>query len=83
MVFVFKDLNKIVQRITAIPMENLEMIKSWLDQCDIFYSEGLYNINWVKIIQKIRKDPQEFLDTGGWGFLHDDIVNKLINYLGP
>lgn len=73
MAFIFKDLAKPVQRITIIPMENLEMIKSWLDECDIYYAEGLYNINWPKIIQKIRKDPQGFLDEGGWGFLQDEV----------
>ena len=73
MAYVFKDLNKPVHRICAIPMENLEMIKSWLDDCDILFSEGLYNINWVKIIQKIKKDPEAFLAEGGWGFLVDDV----------
>jgi nucleosome binding factor SPN SPT16 subunit len=74
MAFVFKDLNKPVHRITAIPMENLEMIKSWLDECDILFSEGLYNLNWVSIIQKIKKDPEGFIETGGWGFLHDAVI---------
>lgn len=73
MAFVFKDLNRQVHRIGAIPMENLEMIKNWLDDCDILFSEGLYNINWVKIIQKIKKDPEGFLEDGGWGFLVDSV----------
>ena len=57
MAVVFKDLNKPILRIGTIPMENLEMIKSWLDDCDILFSEGLYNMNWNKIIEKIKKDP--------------------------
>lgn len=74
MAFVFKDLNRQVHRITAIPIENLELIKSWLDNCDILFSEGLYNINWQKIIQKIKSDPEEFIEEGGWDFLFDEVV---------
>jgi nucleosome binding factor SPN SPT16 subunit len=55
-------------------MENLEMIKNWLDDCDILFSEGLYNINWGKIIQKIKKDPEAFIEEGGWGFLVDNVI---------
>lgn len=74
MSFVFKDLNKPVHRITTIPMENLEMIKNWLDSCDMLFSEGLINLNWPKIIQKIKKDPEDFIENGGWAFLVDDVI---------
>lgn len=75
MAIVFKDLNKPVIKITAIPTENLEMLKTWLDNCDILFSEGLYNINWNTIISKIKSDPDEFLEEGGWGFLMDEVTN--------
>ncbi len=74
MVFLFKDLNRPAQRITAVPMENLEMIKTWLDQCEILFSEGLYNLNWVKTVQRIKKDPEGFLKEGGWSILFDENV---------
>jgi nucleosome binding factor SPN SPT16 subunit len=73
MTFLFKDLNRQPHRITAIPMENLEPIKNWLDSVDILFSEGLINLNWTKIIQKIKKDPQEFIEEGGWNFLMDEV----------
>lgn len=72
MSFVFKDLNRPFVRITAIPMECLEMIKNWLDNVDILFSEGTINLNWNKIIQKIKKDPEEFINDGGWSFLMDE-----------
>ena len=75
MAIIFKDLNKPVLRIGTIPMENLEMIKSWIDDCDILFSEGLYNMNWNKIIDKIKKDPEAFIEEdGGWASLVDNVI---------
>jgi nucleosome binding factor SPN SPT16 subunit len=74
MAVIYKDLNKPIQRIGTIPMENLEMIKSWLDDCDILFSEGLYNMNWNKVIEKIKKDPESFIEDGGWAFLVDEVI---------
>lgn len=69
MAIIFKDWNKPVQRITAIPIENLEMLKNWLDESDILFFEGLYNMNWSKVFETIKKDPEEWVDEGGWSFL--------------
>jgi nucleosome binding factor SPN SPT16 subunit len=74
MSFIFKDLNRPFIRITAIPIENLELIKNWLDSVDILFSEGLINLNWNKIIQKIKKDPEEFISDGGWNFLMNEVI---------
>jgi nucleosome binding factor SPN SPT16 subunit len=71
MVFVFKDLNRQAHRITTIPMESLEVIKSWLDSVDILYSEGTINLKWPNILAKIKNDPEAFIKEGGWSFLHD------------
>jgi len=73
MVFVFKDLLKPAHRITVIPMENLEIIKSWLDGVDILFSEGIMNLNWVNLLSRIRNDLEDFIENGGWNFLHDDV----------
>ena len=72
MTFIFKDLSKQVHRIGAIPSENLDMLKTWLDENDILFGEGLYNINWQKIIQKIKSNPEGFLEEGGWDFIQDN-----------
>jgi len=72
MVFVFKDLSKPAHRITTIPMESLEVIKSWLDSVDILYGEGTINLKWPNILSNIKNDPEEFIKNGGWSFLHDD-----------
>jgi nucleosome binding factor SPN SPT16 subunit len=71
MVFVFKDLSRQAHRITTIPMESLELIKSWLDSVDILYSEGTINLKWPNILAKIKNDPETFMAEGGWSFLHD------------
>ena len=72
MTFIFKDLSKPVHRIGAIPTENLDMLKTWLDENDILFGEGLYNIHWQKIIQKIKSNPEGFLEEGGWDFIQDN-----------
>lgn len=72
MVFVFKDLSRLAHRITTIPMESLEVIKSWLDSVDILYSEGTINLKWPNILAKIKNDPETFIKEGGWSFLHDN-----------
>lgn len=70
-----------MHRITAIPIENLEMIKNWLDESDILFFEGLYNMNWSKVFENIKKDPEEWVEEGGWSFLQLEVnlnLNKLI-----
>ena len=39
MAFIFKDLSKPIKKIGAIPMENLEMLKNWADENDIFLAK--------------------------------------------
>lgn len=71
MVFIFKDLTTYV-RIGCIPAESLEGIKDWLNEVNLIYSEGVVNLNWTNLLAKIRDDPKDFLDQGGWNFLQDD-----------
>ena len=71
MVLIFKDLTNFV-RITCIPAESLEMIKDWLNEVNLLYSEGTVNLNWTNLLTEIREDPEGFLDQRGWGFLQDD-----------
>jgi nucleosome binding factor SPN SPT16 subunit len=71
MVLIFKDLTNFV-RIGCIPSESLEPIKDWLNEVNVIYSEGVLNLNWTNLLAKIRDDPKDFLDQGGWNFLQDD-----------
>jgi nucleosome binding factor SPN SPT16 subunit len=68
-----------VHRITAIPIENLEMIKNWLDDSEILFFEGLYNMNWSKVFENIKKDPEEWVEEGGWSFLQLEV--KILYYI--
>lgn len=72
MTFIFKDLSKPVPKLQAIPIEKLDMIKTWLDENDILFGEGLYNMHWPSILENIKEDPQGFLDLGGWNFILDN-----------
>lgn len=69
MVFVFKDYNKKVAMVNAIPMNLLDHVKEWLNSCDIRYSEGITSLNWTKIMKTITDDPEGFFESGGWTFL--------------
>ncbi|XP_065583558.1 FACT complex subunit spt16-like [Artemia franciscana] len=72
MVFIFKDYNRKVSMINAIPMNMLDHVKEWLNSCDIRYTEGTQSLNWTKIMKTITEDPEGFFETGGWSFLDPD-----------
>ena len=69
MVFIFKDYNRKVTMVTAVPTTSLDSIKSWLTQSEIRYTEGPVNLNWTKIMKTISDDPKHFFEEGGWSFL--------------
>merc|ERR1712071_491208 len=69
MVFVFKNYQRKVSSVNAIPMNMLDHVKEWLNSCDIRYTEGVQSLNWAKIMKTITDDPEAFFETGGWTFL--------------
>ena len=76
MAFVFKDLSRPIKRIAAIPMENLDMLKTWADENDIFFAEGLFNMNWQNVINTIKDDPETFVENGCWNFLAENMSDE-------
>uniref|UniRef100_A0A0A9XBE9 FACT complex subunit n=1 Tax=Lygus hesperus TaxID=30085 RepID=A0A0A9XBE9_LYGHE len=81
MIFVFKDYQKKIAMINAIPMNMLDHVKEWLNSCDIRYSEGIQSLNWTKIMKTITDDPEGFFDQGGWTFLdpESDAENEVVD----
>lgn len=75
-VFVFKDYTRKVAQITSIPMNQLDQIKEWLNSCDLYYTEGIQNFNWAKIMKTITDDPEGFFENGGWNFLEPESDNE-------
>ncbi|KAJ3625344.1 hypothetical protein Zmor_004328 [Zophobas morio] len=65
LVFIYKDY-KTWNRITAIELNNLDVVKDWLTQYGIKYYELRNSINWDTILKCIAADPKQFLDDGGW-----------------
>ena len=53
-------------------MEHLDNVKSWLDSCDIAFSEGPLNLNWTTIMKTVNEDPAQFFKDGGWKFLETE-----------
>jgi len=72
LVFVFKDLTRQPATISAIPVQSLDPIKEWLDECNIKYYEGPTSLNWKTLLSTIRADPKKFWEDGGWNFLNND-----------
>ncbi|TRY65512.1 hypothetical protein DNTS_021734 [Danionella cerebrum] len=68
-VIVYKDYNKKVTMINAVPINSLDPIKEWLNSCDLKYTEGIQSLNWTKIMKTIVDDPEGFFEQGGWSFL--------------
>uniref|UniRef100_A0A3Q3J6N8 FACT complex subunit n=1 Tax=Monopterus albus TaxID=43700 RepID=A0A3Q3J6N8_MONAL len=68
-VIIYKDYNKKVTMINAVPVNSLDPIKEWLNSCDIKYTEGVQSLNWTKIMKTIVDDPEGFFEQGGWSFL--------------
>lgn len=67
--FVFKNYERPVVRISAIPVECLEEVKNWLNQMDILYSEGTLNLNWGMVMNQIKQDVEGFVEDGGWAVI--------------
>ena len=72
MAIIFKDYSKPIKRITTIPMESLDMLKTWADENDILFGEGLYNMNWPSIMNNIKEAPDSFIEQGCWNFLAEN-----------
>ena len=69
MAFIFKDYSRPVKKISAIPVENLDMLKTWADENDILFGEGQYNLIWPKIMGSIKDSPESFVKDGCWNFV--------------
>jgi len=72
LVFVYKNYEKPVMRITAVPITHVEQIKNWLDKMDIIFFESTKNFAWVNILGEIKKDLKGFLEDGGWNVILGD-----------
>ena len=71
MVFIYRDFANF-KRISSIPMEQLDTIKEWLNDSDVFYTEGPISLQWTNILQQIRSDIGDFIESGGWTFLKEN-----------
>jgi len=60
------------KRINSIPRESIDEIKQYLDSVGLIFSESNLPISWNPLLEKIRNDFDDFLQNGGWRFLHDD-----------
>ena len=64
---VMKDFSVKPVQVSAINVEHLDSLKTWLDNCNIKFYEGTANLNWGQIIKHITAmGLQDFYDEGGW-----------------
>jgi len=67
LVLVLKDYSQKPVMVSAINVEHLDSLKSWLDSCNIKFYEGTANLNWTNIMKTINgMGLEEFYDDGGW-----------------
>jgi len=71
MAIIFKDFQTF-KHINSIPRESLDLIKSYLNEIGIIFSEGVVPMNWNAVLSQIREDFEAFLDEGAWKFLQGD-----------
>ncbi|SCU97859.1 LAMI_0F11804g1_1 [Lachancea mirantina] len=69
MVFIYKEFGKPVTHINTVPIEDLELLKTWLTDVDIPYSISTVNLNWPTVMKSLQEDPHQFFLDGGWSFL--------------
>ncbi|GFE54587.1 transcriptional elongation factor FACT140, putative [Babesia ovis] len=70
MVLVNKDYSKPVRRIDLIPVEYLDILKSWLNELDMVWYEGKNNLQWTNILKTILEDVDAFVENNAFdGFL--------------
>ena len=39
---------------------------------DILFSETNKNLNWDNIMNEIKENMEDFVEDGGWAFLHEE-----------
>jgi len=67
MTLVMKDFTIKPVQVSAINVEHLDSLKTWLDHLNIKFYEGTANLNWPQIIKHITNmGLQEFYEEGGW-----------------
>ena len=67
MVLVLKDFKEKPITVSAINVEHLDALKTWLDNCNIKFYEGTANLNWGQIMKHITGMGLEiFYEEGGW-----------------
>ena len=72
MAFIFKDYSRPIVKITTIPTDSLDMLKTWADENDIFFGEGQFNLAWSKIMNIIKETPEVFIKDGCWNVLAEN-----------
>ena len=71
MCIVMKDFQTF-KHINSIRREELDYIKSYLNEIDIIYSEGVQALSWGLVLKQIREGFEDFMEGGGWKFLVGD-----------
>lgn len=63
--FVYKDFERF-HRVQAIPIEEVEKIKDWLDKSNIIFCDIQRIFDWAKFLTPIRNDFKSFVEDGAW-----------------
>ncbi|KAI3884123.1 hypothetical protein MKW92_022750, partial [Papaver armeniacum] len=70
MTLVFEDYSRQVLQINSIPLKSVAHIKAYLNLRGVKYYENNKKQNWVSIMERIKRFPQDFINKGGWEILN-------------
>jgi len=66
MVFVPKDYSLPPIRVTTVPSQRRDIIRTWLTQRGIPLYECGMNMQWAVVMKDINADRMQFIENGGW-----------------
>ena len=67
MVLVLKDYHKPPLRITMIPKNSMNGIKTYFGQLELPWFSCSMSMQWQFVMKEINGDPARFVENGGWG----------------
>jgi len=66
MSIVNKNYSEMPVRVCTIARKTDDMLKTWLIEKKVVWYASRLNMAWVEVMDHIRKDPDGFVENGGW-----------------
>jgi len=64
--FVKKDYSQMPVRVTMIPSQSIDFIKSWLGDMKMIWYSVTMNMQWQNVLKEVVADPETFFENNAW-----------------